>query len=86
MINPFIMQSEPRSHAALQWVRGSKQHRNLALASNFLSADDIEALHCAAKHPSVKEIHDRKSGPHKYVYICIYIYVYCICIYIDINS
>jgi hypothetical protein len=46
---------------ALQWVHGSKPHRHLAFALSFLSMDDIEDLHRAAKHPSVREIHDRKG-------------------------
>jgi hypothetical protein len=46
---------------ALQWVHGSKPHRHLALAPAFLSKEDIEALHRAAKHSSVKEINDRKG-------------------------
>lgn len=45
----------------LQWVPGKKTHRHLAFASSFLNAEDIQCIHAAAKHPSVKEIHDRKG-------------------------
>jgi hypothetical protein len=48
-------------HDILQWIHGSKPHRHIAIAHNFLSAEDIEEVHRAAKHSSVKEIHDRKA-------------------------
>eukprot|EP00930_Biecheleria_cincta_P014815 TRINITY_DN12589_c0_g2_i8.p1 TRINITY_DN12589_c0_g2~~TRINITY_DN12589_c0_g2_i8.p1 ORF type:complete len:349 (-),score=67.40 TRINITY_DN12589_c0_g2_i8:350-1396(-) len=46
---------------SLQWNVGSKKYRDLAHAAGFLSQDEILALHRAAHHPSVKEIHDRKA-------------------------
>lgn len=50
------------SSAPLQWVTCGKKYRQLAFAWSFLSDDDISALHHAATHPSVKEIHDRKAS------------------------
>merc|ERR1711971_719115 len=51
----------PWPQGALKWMYGSKPHRHIAFAPGFLSKQDIEAIHCAAKHPSVREIHDRKG-------------------------
>jgi len=45
----------------LQWAGSSKKYRRLALAVGFLNLGEIQAIQRAAKHPSVKEIHDRKA-------------------------
>lgn len=45
----------------LQWFSTTKRYRCFAVAPGFLSLDDIKAIHAAAKHPSVKEINDRKG-------------------------
>lgn len=45
----------------LTWLNADKRYRSVALAPAFLSEADIEALHVAAKNPSVREIADRKK-------------------------
>jgi len=45
----------------LRWFPAKKSYRSFALAPRWLSSDDICAIHSAAKHGSVREIHDRKG-------------------------
>jgi len=54
------MEKDP-SECRLRWYSSEKRYRRFAVVSSFLSAEDIEALHRAAKHPSVHEINDRKG-------------------------
>eukprot|EP00406_Dinophysis_acuminata_P068514 CAMPEP_0179281168 /NCGR_PEP_ID=MMETSP0797-20121207/37013_1 /TAXON_ID=47934 /ORGANISM="Dinophysis acuminata, Strain DAEP01" /LENGTH=364 /DNA_ID=CAMNT_0020989865 /DNA_START=37 /DNA_END=1131 /DNA_ORIENTATION=- len=44
----------------LRWSDSKKRYRCLALAPGFLSSEDIQAVHAAAQHFTVEEIHDRK--------------------------
>lgn len=46
---------------ALRWFDGTKRYRSFALASGFLSLQDITRIHDVAKHSSVREINDRKK-------------------------
>lgn len=45
----------------LRWFDGTKRYRSFALASGFLSVQDINCIHEVAKHSSVREINDRKK-------------------------
>eukprot|EP00933_Yihiella_yeosuensis_P079386 TRINITY_DN9194_c0_g1_i1.p1 TRINITY_DN9194_c0_g1~~TRINITY_DN9194_c0_g1_i1.p1 ORF type:complete len:378 (-),score=56.42 TRINITY_DN9194_c0_g1_i1:46-1179(-) len=44
-----------------RWFDSEKRYRAFAMAASFLSEQDIEMIHKAAKHCSVKEINDRKG-------------------------
>mmetsp|Transcript_56544 Transcript_56544/g.131769 ORF Transcript_56544/g.131769 Transcript_56544/m.131769 type:complete len:325 (+) Transcript_56544:33-1007(+) len=47
--------------ATLNWLGSDKRYRCVALVPGFLGPDDIRAVHAAARHPTVKEINDRKG-------------------------
>lgn len=47
--------------APLEWFDAEKRYRCFALAPAFLTQDDMNAIHVAAKHRSVAEINDRKG-------------------------
>lgn len=51
----------PKLPGSLHWCGAGKRYRCFAHAPSFLGADDIQALHEAARHPSVREINDRKG-------------------------
>lgn len=44
-----------------EWFNSKKRHRCFCIAPGFLSVEDINQIHSAAHHPSVKEINDRKG-------------------------
>eukprot|EP00929_Paragymnodinium_shiwhaense_P094147 TRINITY_DN5457_c1_g1_i1.p1 TRINITY_DN5457_c1_g1~~TRINITY_DN5457_c1_g1_i1.p1 ORF type:complete len:447 (-),score=106.61 TRINITY_DN5457_c1_g1_i1:147-1385(-) len=54
---------EVTPRATLEWFAGtSKAYRCFALAPRFLSEEDINTIHRAARHQTVKEINDRKMN------------------------